>query len=321
MYNNKIIKNTKIMSNQNHVHFAQYNQNTTKIDEIRTDQKLPTIIGGSLNNVNKNPLDAFKRKVKHDQRIVSQQIKLEEQLSGDFASLPPIEVSFNSGKSFKRMSLSDLEDNFENKPILTPEKKLKKLSKSNKRSILKNLRVNKRHVLVAGSIATMMIIGGLTLSNLGNSKADNNEKIANAAFNPIKSELNQKEEAYSAWIKNLNKNTFIDANVDSDKDGLTNFEEFVIGSNPFNPNSCNENVSDQENLINLINPATCKGIDLESPADIKTFGDIINLPLIKTQIGTKKDIIESTNSSSAESESSVSSNTTPEEVLAQNSEI
>ncbi len=309
------------MSNQNQTHFAQYNQSFAKIEEIRTDQKLPTIIGGSLNNVNKNPLDAFKRKVKHEQRIMNQQTKLEEQLSGDFASLPPIEISFNSGKSFKRMSLSDLEENYENKPTLTPEKKLKKLSKSNKRSVLKNLRVNKRHALVAGSIATMLIIGSLTFSNLGNSKADNNEKIANAAFNPTKPELNQKKEAYSIWIKNLNKNTFIDGNVDSDKDGLTNFEEFLIGSNPLDANSCNKNITDQENLINLINPATCKGIDLENPVDVKIFGDIINVPLIKTQIGNKKEVVESTNSSSAKSESSASSKTVLEEVTSQNSEI
>lgn len=306
------------MSYNNQLQFQQNNLNFGKIDEIKINQKLPTIIRGSLNTVNKNPLDAFKRKVEHEQRITNQQTKLEEQLNGDFANLPSIEITFNTGKSFKRMSLSDIEDNFQNKTIISPEKKLKKLSKTNKRSIVKNLKINKRHALIVSSIASLMIVGSLAISNLSNPSV-NNEKIANAAFNPIQTELIQKKDAYSIWIKNLNKGVFIDANTDSDKDGLTNFEEFVIGSNPFDTNSCNKNVSDQENLINLINPATCKGIDLENPQDIKTFGDIVNLPLIKTQIGQKKDLIESNSSSFISSKSSSSSENEIE--VSSNSEI
>lgn len=278
--------------NTNH----NFHRNMTKINEIQKNQTLPTIIQGSLTNVNKTHLDAFKRKIAHQNRIEKQEIKLSEQLNSDYNELPPIQISFNSNTGQKRMSLSDLEEKFENKPIISPEKKLKKLSKTNKKSIIKKIRVSKKHSAVAIGMLSMVLIAGFTFSNLSNTQ-NNNDKVAFAAEAPIKSSLQQKKDAYSDWIKSQNDGKFVDANEDSDKDGLTNFEEFVIGSKTFSPNSCNENINDSENLINLINPATCKGIELDSPEDAKKFGDIINLPLIKTEIGKKKEVIESSNSS------------------------
>jgi hypothetical protein len=263
-----------------------------KINEILISHKLPTIIPGSLTAVKKAKLEEFKRKVAHQNRISSQEIKLAEQLNSDFESLPQIQVSFNSGHSTKKMSLIDLEDTFENKPTITSKKKLEKLSKTNKRSIIKKVRINKKNTSLALGLATMMIIGGVTFNNLSNAKIDSTDKVANAAEVAKKTELQQKMEAYSEWIKNSNNGQFIDPNIDSDKDGLTNYEEFVIGSNPFSAFSCNERINDSENLLNLINPSTCRGINLEDPNDVKTFGDIVNLPLLQTQIGEKKATVE-----------------------------
>jgi hypothetical protein len=279
------------MTNNFNPIFQDNNIYKGKIAEIQISQKLPTIIPGSLTAVKKAKLEEFKRKVAHQNRISSQEIKLEEQLNSDFESLPPIQVSFSSGHSTKKMSLSELEDTFENKPTVTPKKKLEKLSKTNKKSV-KKIRINKKNTALALGLATMMIIGGVTFNNLSNAKINSSDKVANAAEVAKKTELQQKMEAYSEWIKNSNNGQFIDPNTDSDKDGLTNYEEFVIGSNPFSAFSCNERINDSENLLNLINPSTCRGINLEDPNDIKTFGDIVNLPLLQTQIGEKKAIVE-----------------------------
>jgi hypothetical protein len=269
-----------------------------KIAEIQTNQKLPSVVPGSLMTANKIQLEEFKRKVAHQNRISSQETKLEEQLNSDFGRLPPIQISFNSSQSVNRMSLSDLEDNFEKRPILSPKKKLEKLSKTNKKSLTKKLRINKKNTALAFGLTTALIIGGITLSNFSNTRIDYSDKIANAAENATKSELQKKTEAYSEWIKNKNNGDFLDANTDSDKDSLTNYEEFIIGSNPLSPFSCNEKITDSENLLNLINPATCRGIDLENSNDVKTFGDIVNLPLLQTQIGDKKSTVESKSTSS-----------------------
>jgi hypothetical protein len=280
------------MTNNFNPIFQDNNSIKGKINEIQYHQKLPTIIPGSLVTIKKAQLEEFKRKVAHQNRISSQETKLSEQLNGDFNTLPPIQVSFNSGQSTKKMSLSDLEDSFENKPVVSPKKKLDKLSKTNKQSNLKKIRINKKNTALALGMATMLIIGGITFNNLSRTNINSTDKVANAAEVAKKTELQQKMEAYSEWIKNLNNGQFIDPNTDSDKDKLTNYEEFVIGSNPFSASSCNERINDSENLLNLINPSTCRGINLEDPNDIKTFGDIVNLPLLQTQIGEKKAIIE-----------------------------
>jgi hypothetical protein len=281
--------------------FQESNTYQGKIVEIQSNQNLPTNIPGSLSNTKKLQLEEFKRKIAHQNRISSQENKLEEQLNSDFASLLPIQVSFNSGQSTKRMSLSDIEDSFDNKPKLTPKKRLQKLSKTNKNTFAKRVRLNKKNTVLAFGIATMVIISGITLNNISNTNINSSDKLANAAEVVIKSDLQKKMDAYSSWIKDQNNGQFVDSNTDSDKDGLTNYEEFVIGSKAFTAFSCNENINDSENLINLINPSTCRGIDPDNAEDVKTFGDIINLPLLQTQIGTKKAVIESSNSSTPSS--------------------
>jgi hypothetical protein len=299
------------MTNNYNPIFQDSNPYKGKIAEIQTYQNLPTIIPGSLVTVKKVQLEEFKRKMAHENRISSQETKLEEQLNSDFVNLPAIQVSFNSGQSIKKMSLSDLEDSFENKVFTSPKKKLDKLSKTNKKSIVKQIKINKKNTALAFGLATMMVICGFTFNNLSNTQIKSTDKVANAAESITKSDLQIKMEAYSQWMKKLNNGQYIDPNTDSDKDTLTNYEEFVIGSNPLSAFSCNENINDSENLLNLINPSTCRGIDLQDPNDIKTFGDIVNLPLLQTQIGEKKSTIESSSSSA----SLLDSDNTNEKVL------
>lgn len=287
------------MSNNFNPIYQDNNTYKGKIAEIQSNQNLPTNIPGSLTNIKKIQLEEFKRKIAHQNRISSQETKLEEQLSSDFEDLPAIQVSFNSGQSTKRMSLSDLEDSFDIKPVLSPKKRLQKLSKTNKKKLIGKVRINKKNTVIAFGIVTMAIISGITMNNLSNANINSSDKFANAAEVVKKSDLQKKMDAYSDWIKAQNNGQFVDSNADSDKDGLTNYEEFVIGSKPLSAFSCNENINDSENLINLINPSTCRGIDPNNADDIKTFGDIINLPLLQTQIGEKKSLVESNSSASS----------------------
>jgi hypothetical protein len=90
------------------------------------------------------------------------------------------------------------------------------------------------------------------------------------------------EDGYKKWaIEKFGKE--VDPFEDTDKDQLTNNEEFIIGSDPKNPNSCDANKTDSENLIELLNPTTCKPIDLQNKEDVERFRKVIDFQTVKTK--------------------------------------
>jgi hypothetical protein len=90
------------------------------------------------------------------------------------------------------------------------------------------------------------------------------------------------EDGYKKWaIEKFGKE--VDPFEDTDKDQLTNNEEFIIGSDPKNPNSCDANKTDSENLIELINPTTCKPINLQNKDDVAKFRKVIDFQTVKTK--------------------------------------
>jgi hypothetical protein len=90
--------------------------------------------------------------------------------------------------------------------------------------------------------------------------------------------------AYENWIKEANEGTFSQPEVDLDSDQLTNYEEFIIGTDPLLANTCNPEVTDIENILNVINPVTCEPINMEDEDEVKFFSEIINLPDVQKEI-------------------------------------
>jgi hypothetical protein len=90
--------------------------------------------------------------------------------------------------------------------------------------------------------------------------------------------LDKKSQKYEQWIQSQNSNKYSPPGNDLDQDGLNNFEEYLIESNPNNKNSCYNGQTDNENLINLIDPVTCKPIDMTSKIEVEKFAPILNIP-------------------------------------------
>lgn len=82
---------------------------------------------------------------------------------------------------------------------------------------------------------------------------------------------------YKTWIESKNEGSFSEPGLDLDKDQLSNYEEFLISSNPISANTCDPKTSDSKNLFQLINPATCKPIDLKDENQAKLFGTLLSV--------------------------------------------
>ena len=89
------------------------------------------------------------------------------------------------------------------------------------------------------------------------------------------------EAGYAKWIEEKNK-VFVEYSEDLDGDGLTNGEEFLLGTNPLKDKTCDDK-TDVENLVNLVDPAICKPMDLGKDENIKKFSKFINIPKVKEE--------------------------------------
>jgi hypothetical protein len=89
-------------------------------------------------------------------------------------------------------------------------------------------------------------------------------------------ELDRYEE-YKTWVESKNEGVFDQPENDLDDDELTNYEEFLIGSNPISANSCNPDINDSKNLFNLTNPSNCQPIDLKDENQAKLFGSVLSI--------------------------------------------
>ena len=171
---------------------------------------------------------------------------------------------FSSQSSFKlvdekstRVNLYDLNNELHNSNLR------KKIRRNNK---LKRYSVS--------TLFTTLIIIFCTLFLTGNAQWMG--KFGEKSVQADKTK-NQKIENYDKWIVANNFGKYSAPGEDLDKDGLNNYEEFLIGSMPTNKNSCNTNATDNENLLNLIDPVTCKPIDFDDVGQIQRFKDVLNI--------------------------------------------
>jgi hypothetical protein len=75
------------------------------------------------------------------------------------------------------------------------------------------------------------------------------------------------------------------ATADADGDGLSNYDEYLLLSNPTNIQSCPNAKSDTQALIELINPGTCREVDWTNPSEVKNFISVFSAnPAYRTWI-------------------------------------
>jgi hypothetical protein len=145
----------------------------------------------------------------------------------------------------------------------------------------------KLQLAVSMAILAILVFGsGLLATNWSN----NQFQVANADENSILSKSNNNFNVYKSWVESSNNGIYSKPEEDIDNDKLSNFEEFLIRSNPITPYSCNAKITDIENLNNLINPATCKAIDLNNPEEINRFRQVIAIPSIDIEVEPNIDI-------------------------------
>lgn len=136
-------------------------------------------------------------------------------------------------------------------------------------------------IIAVSSILTIFIITSIF-----------SQKVTNVAQGQVagvvekgksKSLLNEPTEAYKYWISDKLGSYYL-PEEDLDGDQLTNEEEFIIGSEPNNPNTCNPKKTDAENLVEFINPVTCKSIDLSDSVAMDKFKKVVDFNSIRSKV-------------------------------------
>lgn len=138
----------------------------------------------------------------------------------------------------------------------------------------KKRKINKLKRYSASTLFTTVIIIFCTLFLTGNAQwmGKFGEKSVQADKNKNIKTIN-----YEKWIVFNNYGTYSPPSDDLDNDGLNNYEEFLIGSIPINKNSCDSNITDSQNLLNLIDPKSCIPIDFNAPGQVQRFKDVLNI--------------------------------------------
>jgi hypothetical protein len=131
----------------------------------------------------------------------------------------------------------------------------------------------KRYSVSTTFATAVLIICTLFLTGNAQWMGQINSKNVQAGKN-----VNQQTQKYDQWILKNNSNKYSPPGNDLDQDGLNNYEEYLIDSNPINKYSCNNNFTDNENVINLIDPVFCNPIDFNNKAEVERFAPILNIP-------------------------------------------
>jgi hypothetical protein len=162
------------------------------------------------------------------------------------------------------------------------------------------VRIWKRTLLGKGMLIAALFVGLLVMvtvfgsANGGNKPFQKQEVKGVTSGNEAKQVSDKQPEQkkptepteYKKWITEK-LGVYSDGLEDADGDQLTNNEEFIVGTEPKNAHSCDPNKTDSENLIELINPVSCKAIDMQNPAEVEKFRKVIDFQTVKTKIVNK----------------------------------
>ncbi len=212
----------------------------------------------------------------------------------DTPNLPPYSSDKNLtfGSTFIASNISnDLLSN-PNKQKLNLSELGQEIKHHNIRAKIKSAQKIRKYSYLGTLVASAILFATLFLgySNTASYVANNKQRTAAADSvtqtnrSNQTSPTDQKKLDYTNWITKQNNNKYAPASEDLDGDGLTNYEEFLLGSDPLKKNSCTPKSTDLENLVNLINPKTCVPIDFKNDAEVKKFSEVINIPQIQKEL-------------------------------------
>ena len=97
--------------------------------------------------------------------------------------------------------------------------------------------------------------------------------------------------AFDEWGRGYFGNT-IDPQGDNDQDGLTNWEEFLLGSNPTKFSNCENKLSDAQSLFSEIDPGTCLAIRPDDAEVRVKYAKIIDFDVLaQSLVRTPKNMV------------------------------
>lgn len=173
---------------------------------------------------------------------------------------------------------------------------------------------------LVGSVSFLLIAFMVVSLKTNLQISDSTKRSARADQLEFQEDINLELTQYKSWLYNYNSgldpgDAANDYSADIDLDGLSNYEEFLIGSNPTTAYSCNPKITDAQNLVNLINPVNCKAINLENPLVANVFYKLI--PTLNPQINfgsaSTQVLMSSLSSISADSNSNSKVEIVPQE--------
>lgn len=120
-------------------------------------------------------------------------------------------------------------------------------------------------IVIAGLVA---VVQPQTKWNIFQARANTESSSSITAAN--------EDQFFANWI-NIHFNKLVDKTGDEDQDGLTNYEEFMLGSDPAKYSTCGNNQSDAQNLVNLFDFGTCKPIDINDPIQVAKISTVFKI--------------------------------------------
>jgi hypothetical protein len=259
-----------------------------KVTKVDSEESVITI-----SPIDRSQLDAFRDKIKAAHAIEAETTE-SEIIANDYAGL-----TFQTKKQPTQSNLLEVERLVQAKKVAKPALREEKTEASYFNFVGYSFAALSMIFIVFASAAIAL------KSNMG--IVDSSNKTAVADQVEAQNEIDQEVLRYKAWIQSKMGGLDPGYNEDSDVDGLSNYEEFLIGSNPNSPYSCNPRISDTENLANLINPANCKAINLQNSLEANVFYKIIPTLNFGQNTNQLELILQSSSAASSSSQSSSSS--------------
>jgi len=152
----------------------------------------------------------------------------------------------------------------------------------------KNFEAQKAKFLSAvGVVASSLIFACLLALSANFFGFEGSPAPAVAGINELAQTSSRSKEdiSFEKWsIKSVGK--VISQEEDSDNDGLSNYQEFHLGTKPDTKYTCDSDntKTDRENLIELVNPVTCKPLSIENEKDLVLLSSIVKNPSLQNQI-------------------------------------
>lgn len=137
-------------------------------------------------------------------------------------------------------------------------------------------------------LASLGIIAGLLIGVTAGVGVDNFDfsagLFANSSEQVAKASESETAVHYNQWVESVTAENSLDPyqsldinlmDGDTDNDGLTNYQEYLLQSNPFDSQSCLNSNDDASAMIELLHPGTCSEWNWSDKSEIEQSIDIL----------------------------------------------